>query len=217
MRGLRVTPAMATTLAGVLMAWGTGPAEETQVTSQAPATSSSSTTTTTKPAATAAPASSPLEATCDRDEALAAVLASDAAGAGGHIDYLECLDGFGGRSTAWAKRHTSSCPSPPTATRCWTSRHRSARLTQECQPMSLGRSHHHRRPPTTARRRPRPAQVSRRATRRRMTRAISPGVRRAWRTRPHTQDASHDDVLPGRHWPSPEHPTTDLAPRRWWR
>lgn len=98
MRGLRVTLVMATTattLAGVLMACGTGPAEETQVASQAPATSSSSTTTTTKPAATAAPASSPLEATCDRGEALAAVLASDAAGGGGHIDYLECLDGFG--------------------------------------------------------------------------------------------------------------------------
>jgi hypothetical protein len=98
MRGLRVTLVMATTattLAGVLMACGTGPAEETQVTSQAPATSSSSTTTTTKAAATAAPASTPLDATCDRGEALAAVLASDAAGGGGHIDYLECLDGFG--------------------------------------------------------------------------------------------------------------------------
>lgn len=98
MRGLRVTLVMATTattLAGVLMACGTGPAEETQVTSQAPVTSSSSTTTTTKAAATAAPASTPLEATCDRGEALAAVLASDAAGGGGHIDYLECLDGFG--------------------------------------------------------------------------------------------------------------------------
>jgi hypothetical protein len=99
MRGLRVTLVMATTattLAGVLMACGTGPAEETQVpTSQAPATLSSSTTTTTEAAATAAPASTPVEATCDRGEALAAVLASDAAGAGGHIDYLECLDGFG--------------------------------------------------------------------------------------------------------------------------
>ena len=99
MRGLRVTLVMATTaatLAGVLMACGTGPTEETQVpTSQAPATSSSSTTTTTEPAATAAPASTPVEATCDRGEALAAVLASDAAEGGGHIDYLECLDGFG--------------------------------------------------------------------------------------------------------------------------
>jgi hypothetical protein len=100
MRGLRVTLVMATTattLAGVLMACGTGPSEETRVpTSQAPAaTSSSSTTTTTEPAATAAPASSPARATCDRGEALAAVLASDAAGGGGHIDYLKCLDGFG--------------------------------------------------------------------------------------------------------------------------
>jgi hypothetical protein len=98
MRGLRVTLVMATTattLAGVLMACGTGPTEETQVPSQAPATSSSSTTTTTEPAATAAPVSTPVEPTCDRGEALAAVLASDAAGGGGHIDYLECLDGFG--------------------------------------------------------------------------------------------------------------------------
>jgi hypothetical protein len=99
MRGLRVTLVMATTattLAGVLMACGTGPTEETQAaTSQAPATSSSSTTTTTEPAATVAPANTPVGATCDRGEALAAVLASDAAGGGGHIDYLKCLDGFG--------------------------------------------------------------------------------------------------------------------------
>ena len=99
MRGLRVTRVMATTattLAGVLMACGPGPAEETQVpTSQAPATSSSSTTTTTEPVAAAAPASTPVGATCDRGEALAAVLASDAAGGGGHIDYLKCRHGFG--------------------------------------------------------------------------------------------------------------------------
>jgi hypothetical protein len=36
-----------------------------------------------------------VKAACDRDEALAAVLASDAAAAGGQIDYLECLNGFG--------------------------------------------------------------------------------------------------------------------------
>ena len=62
---------------------------------RAPATSSSSTTTATEAAATVAPANTPVEATCDRGEALTAVLASDAAGGGGHIDYLECLDGFG--------------------------------------------------------------------------------------------------------------------------
>jgi hypothetical protein len=92
MRGLRVTVVIATTLAGVLMACGRGPAEPTPGASD---TSSSSTTTTTGPAATAAPAGTPATAACDRGEALAAVLASDAAEGGGHIDYLECLDGFG--------------------------------------------------------------------------------------------------------------------------
>jgi hypothetical protein len=83
---------MATTLAGVLMACGTGPAEPKL---RASAPSSSSTTTTTAPATTAAPASTVVQAACDRGEALTAVLASDAAEGGGHIDYLECLDGFG--------------------------------------------------------------------------------------------------------------------------
>jgi hypothetical protein len=40
-------------------------------------------------------AGTPATAACDRGEALAAVLASDAAEGGGHIDYLACLDGFG--------------------------------------------------------------------------------------------------------------------------
>ena len=95
MRGLRLTVVMAATLAGVLMACGRGPAEPTL---RASDTSSRSTTTTTAPAATAAPPSNPVPAACDRGEALAAVLASDAAVGGGHIDYLECLDGFG-----WAR------------------------------------------------------------------------------------------------------------------
>lgn len=92
MRGLRVTVLAATTLAGVLTACGTGPAEPRLRSS---ATSSSSTPTTTGPAATAAPANTPVGAACDRGAALTAVLASDAAGGGGHIDYLKCLDGFG--------------------------------------------------------------------------------------------------------------------------
>jgi hypothetical protein len=92
MRGLRVSLLMATTLAGVLMACGTGPAEPTV---RASGPSSRPTTTTTMAAGTAAPASTPVKATCDRGEALAAVLASDAAAGGGHIDYLECLGGFG--------------------------------------------------------------------------------------------------------------------------
>ena len=92
MRGLRLTVVMATMLAGVLMACGQGPAEPTL---RASAPSSRSATTTTPPAATAAPASTVGKAACDRGEALAAVLASDAAEGGGHIDYLECLDGFG--------------------------------------------------------------------------------------------------------------------------
>lgn len=91
MRGLRVSLLMATTLAGILMACGTGPAEPT---ARASGPSSRPTTATTAPAGTA-PASTPVKAACDRGEALAAVLASDAAGGGGHIDYLECLDGFG--------------------------------------------------------------------------------------------------------------------------
>ena len=92
MRGLRVSVVMATMLAGVVVACGSRTAEPTM---RAPATSSSSTTTATEAAATVAPANTPVEATCDRGEALTAVLASDAAGGGGHIDYLECLDGFG--------------------------------------------------------------------------------------------------------------------------
>jgi hypothetical protein len=92
MRGLRISLLMATTLAGVLMACGTGPAEPT---ARASGPSSGPTTTTTAPAGTAAPASTPVKAACERGEALAAVLASDAAGGGGRIDYLECLDGFG--------------------------------------------------------------------------------------------------------------------------
>jgi len=92
MRRLRVTVAIAATLAGVMTACGTGPA---QPTSRPSATSSSSTTTTAAPVAAAAPASTPLDGACDLDEALAAVLASDAAEAGGHIEYLECLDGYG--------------------------------------------------------------------------------------------------------------------------
>jgi hypothetical protein len=92
MRGLRISLLMATTLGGVLMACGQGPAEPT---TRASRPTSRPTTTTTAPAATAAPASTPVKAACDRGEALTAVLASDAAGGGGHIDYLECLDGFG--------------------------------------------------------------------------------------------------------------------------
>jgi hypothetical protein len=92
MRGRRLAVVMATTLAGVLMACSKGPAEPA---SRASATSSSSTTTTTAPAATATPASTLVKAACDRGEALTAVLASDSAEGGGHIDYLECLDGFG--------------------------------------------------------------------------------------------------------------------------
>ncbi len=93
MRGLRVTTVvMATTLAGVLMACGKGPAEPTL---RASVPSSSSTTTSTAPATTAAPASTVAQSACDRGEALAAVLASGVAEGGGHIDYLECLDGFG--------------------------------------------------------------------------------------------------------------------------
>jgi hypothetical protein len=92
MRGLRVTVAMAVTVAGVLTACGTGTDEPT---ARPSAGSSSSTTTTGVPAAAAVPASSAEEPACDRDEALAAIGASDAAEGGGHIDYLECLDGFG--------------------------------------------------------------------------------------------------------------------------
>lgn len=92
MRGLRVSVVMAMTLAGVLMACGTGPAEPT---TRASGASSRSTSTTTAPTGAAAHASTVVQAACDRGEALAAVLASDAAAGGGHIDYLECLDGFG--------------------------------------------------------------------------------------------------------------------------
>jgi hypothetical protein len=92
MRGLRISLLMATTLAGVLMACGTGPAEPT---TRAWGPSSRPNTMTTAPAGTAAPASTIVQAVCDRGEALTAVLASDAAAGGGHIDYLECLDGFG--------------------------------------------------------------------------------------------------------------------------
>jgi hypothetical protein len=92
MRGLRVSLLMATTLAGVLMACGSGPAEPA---ARASGPSSRPTTTTPAPAGTAAPARTPMNAACDRGEALTAVLASDATGGGGHIDYLECLDGFG--------------------------------------------------------------------------------------------------------------------------
>jgi hypothetical protein len=92
MRGLRISLLMATTLAGVLMACSSGPAEPTAGASRP---SSRPTTTTTAPAGTASPASTPVKAACDRGEALTAVLASDAAGGGGHIDYLGCLDGFG--------------------------------------------------------------------------------------------------------------------------
>jgi hypothetical protein len=92
MRGLRVSVVVATTLAGVLMACSAGPAKPTLRASGSP---SRPTTTTTAPASTAGPASTVVKAACDRGEALTAVLASDAAGGGGHIDYLECLDGFG--------------------------------------------------------------------------------------------------------------------------
>jgi hypothetical protein len=93
MRGLRMTVAMAATLAGVLTACGgTGHADPTLRPS---VTSSSSTTTRAAPAATAGRASTQAEVACDRGTALAAVLASDAAEAGGHIAYLKCLDGFG--------------------------------------------------------------------------------------------------------------------------
>jgi hypothetical protein len=95
MRGLRVSLLMATTLAGVLMACGTGP---TAPTTRASDPSSRSTSTTPAPASAAAPASTVAQAACDRGEALAAVLASAAAEGGGYIDYLECLDGFG-----WAR------------------------------------------------------------------------------------------------------------------
>jgi hypothetical protein len=92
MRGLRVSVVMAMTLAGVLMACGTGPAEPT---TRASGASSRSTSTTTAPTGAATQASTVVQAACDRGEALAAVLATDAAAGGGHIDYLECLDGFG--------------------------------------------------------------------------------------------------------------------------
>ncbi|HEU0172245.1 MAG TPA: hypothetical protein VFR26_12370 [Acidimicrobiales bacterium] len=92
MRRLRVTVAIAATLAGIMTACGTGPSEPT---SQPSATSSSSTTTTGAPAAAAAPASTPVDGACDREEALAAIRASGAAEGGGHVEYLECLDGFG--------------------------------------------------------------------------------------------------------------------------
>ena len=92
MRGQRASVVMAMTLAGVLMACGTGPAEPT---TRASGASSSSTPATTTPVAAAAQASTVVRADCDRGEALAAVLASDAAAGGGHIDYLECLEGFG--------------------------------------------------------------------------------------------------------------------------
>jgi hypothetical protein len=53
--------------------------------------------------------------------------------------------------------------------------------------------------PVIAQRRARPAaQVSGRATRCRMTGAISPGARRALRTGPHSRTASHDRALRGR-------------------
>jgi hypothetical protein len=41
------------------------------------------------------PAGTEVGPACDRDEALAAIGASDAAEGGGQIEYLECLDGFG--------------------------------------------------------------------------------------------------------------------------
>jgi len=44
-------------------------------------------------------------APCDRAQALAAVVASDAAEGGGHIDHLKCLDGFG-----WAEYSLSTIP-----------------------------------------------------------------------------------------------------------
>jgi hypothetical protein len=92
MRRLRVTVAMAATLAGILTACGTGSPEPR---SRPSAVSSSSITATMAAAPTAAPAGTQAEVACDRGEALAAVGTSDAADAGGHIEYLECLDGFG--------------------------------------------------------------------------------------------------------------------------
>jgi len=98
MRGLRWTVvAAATTLAGVLMACGTGPAEPVGRASAAPSPSTSTTTAVT-PAVAPARAATVVEETCDRDAALAAVLASGGAVGGGYVDYLECLDGFG-----WAR------------------------------------------------------------------------------------------------------------------
>jgi hypothetical protein len=102
MRRRRVTVAMAATVAGILMACGSGTEEPT---ARPSASSSRSTTTTAVPAVAAAPASSPEETVCDRDEALAAIGASDAAEGSGHIDYLECLDGFG-----WALYSLDSLP-----------------------------------------------------------------------------------------------------------
>ena len=92
MRGLRVTVLWRRRSPGAPMACGRGPAEPTPGASD---TSSSSITTTMGHVATAAPAGTPATAACDRGEALAAVIASDAAEGGGHIDYLACLDGFG--------------------------------------------------------------------------------------------------------------------------
>ena len=102
MRKRRVTVAVAATVAGILTACGSGAEEPT---ARPSASSSSSTTTTAVAAAAAAPASSPEETACDRDEALAAIGASDAAEGSGHIDYLECLDGFG-----WALYGLDSLP-----------------------------------------------------------------------------------------------------------
>ena len=100
MRGLRWTVvAAATTLAGVLMACGTGPAEKEVRASATPSPPSSTTTVVTPAIAPARAATVTVtDETCDRDEALAAVLASGGAVGGGYVDYLECLDGFG-----WAR------------------------------------------------------------------------------------------------------------------
>ena len=93
MRKLRWTAvAAATTLAGVMTACGTGPAEPELRASVAP---SRSTTTTVTPATAPARAGTVAEETCDRDAVLAAVLASGGADGGGYVDHLECLDGFG--------------------------------------------------------------------------------------------------------------------------
>ena len=103
MRRLRTTAMTATIVAGLLMACSDDPGGDT---SGAPATAAGATTTTTASAATSSgPTTAPAAVTdtaagasCDRDEALASIVASGAAEAGGRIDYLECLDGFG-----WAR------------------------------------------------------------------------------------------------------------------